>query len=77
MLYVLIIQILNGEIEGKNIILFLDADKIVFGGVTVEWGVTCKYNEIIALESIWWLKCFIEKQFPNVSWLTSPRWLLL
>ena len=52
MLYVLIIQILYGEIERKNITLFVDADKIVFGDVTIEWLVTCKYDKIISLDGI-------------------------
>ena len=52
-----ILDVPNTEIEKKNI-RFLDYDKILFGDVTIDWYVTCKFNKIMALDSIRMLEIF-------------------
>ena len=44
-----------------NITQFVDADKIVFDGVTVDWCVKCKFNKTLTLDSIRTLDIFKRK----------------
>ena len=52
-----------GSIEKENNNQFVDSDKIVFGGVTVYWCVTCEFNKIVALDSIRTLGLFKRKHY--------------
>ena len=48
----LFIYTIYGEVERKNISQCLDANKIVFVDITVDWCVSSKFNTIVYLDSI-------------------------
>ena len=50
----------------RKLTQLVDADKIVFDYVTVEWFVTCKSNKIAAFNGIRTLDIFREKYDCNV-----------
>ena len=58
MLYVLFIYIIHGKVERKNISQFVDADKMAFVGIAVDWCATCKFNKITASDIIMTLELF-------------------
>ena len=56
-----------------NITLFVDAGKLVFVGVTSDWGVTCKFNKIMNFDSISKLEMFHRKKLLQYEVTRIPK----
>ena len=67
----LIIYIICGKVESKNITPFIYYNKIVSIDVTGDWCVTCKFNETMALDSIRIIRMFQIKNILMRGYFTS------
>ena len=57
----LLILKIYGKCVRDNITKFVDAGKKVFVGVTYDWCVMCKFNRVVALDSISMIGIFHRK----------------
>ena len=57
----------------EKITQFVDADKIVFVDITSDWCVTCKFNKIMALDSIRTLDMFNRELLLQCETILLPK----
>ena len=62
-----------GKLKRENMIQFVDADKILFDGVNVDWCAIYKLNEIVALNIIRTLELFQIRFYFNVRLIYFER----